>query len=185
MISLLGRVWDRNYSAAPVISIHFIDLRPSWIQVHFQPSYSFHFIFLQSLSFSCLSIYIKVHPMRTLYVGFKHTLGACFFQTAFPEQVFFAVRNRRLCWFTLYSSLWFPNKALYGDICHYLWPSIVPLSEIMFIVQMEFWTGCSVAYERDLRCGIDCLHSGGCCMKILIDIVILEQIHILRKSICQ
>ena len=69
-----------------------------WIQVHFTSSYTYHFFFVQTSPFQCLSIYVKENPIHALYVGFIKRLGTCFFSRLLPLNRFFSVRKWRISW---------------------------------------------------------------------------------------
>ena len=151
-----------------------------WIQVHFTSSYTFHFIFVQISPSSCLSIYVKENPIHIcpIHWFYKKTRRILFFRLP-PLNRFFSVRKSRICWFTLYSSF-------YGDISHCVWLSIAP--ERYFSYKGSFEQNAllpkgNYPFSVNLRPGITCLRSDGCCMIILTDIGILERIHILWDSI--
>ena len=129
-----------------------------------------------------------MHPIRALYVGFVNRLSMCvFFQTASPEYVF-SVRNRRVCWFTLYSSFYLPIMycmetfvITYDYLSHHCRKDYLKYKG-SFEQNALLFKG-HYPFSVDLRPGIDWLCSDGCCMKILRDIGIFGQSCLIWESI--
>ena len=136
------RVWGRNYNASSFQSI--LSTPPPEFKLILRPLPPLTLFFFKLHSFNVCQYTSKNTPYEPYYVDFIHRLGMCFFQTASPVYVFLSQKQKNNARLHNIPPI-FLIKVLFGDICHYLWLSIAPLSERLFKVQREFWTEWTVA----------------------------------------